>query len=62
MPSPQTEVLITVGGKELARHLFTPGDYLLGRDAGCPIRVDADLVSRQHAKLILNYDHALTAC
>ena len=59
MPSPQTEVLITVDGKEHARHILAPGDYLIGRNSDCPIRVDADLVSRQHAKLILNYDHAL---
>ncbi len=59
MPAPQTEVLITIGGKEHARHLLTPGDYVIGRNSDCPIRVEADLVSRQHAKLILNYDHAL---
>ena len=59
MPAPQTEVLITIDGKEHARHVLTPGDYVIGRNADCPIRVDADLVSRQHAKLILNYDHAL---
>ena len=60
MPSPQTDVLITVDGKMHTRHVLTPGDYTLGRNAVCPIRVDADLVSRQHAKLILNYGHAHT--
>ena len=59
MPAPQTEVLITVDGVEHARHVLTPGDYILGRNADCALRVEADLVSRQHAKLILNYDHAL---
>ena len=59
MSAPQTEVLITVAGMETARFVLTPGDYVIGRNADCPIRVDADLVSRQHAKLILNYDHAL---
>jgi pSer/pThr/pTyr-binding forkhead associated (FHA) protein len=59
MPAPQTEVLITVDGKEHARHILVPGDYVIGRNSECPIRVEADLVSRSHAKLILNYDHAL---
>jgi pSer/pThr/pTyr-binding forkhead associated (FHA) protein len=58
MPSPQTDVLITVDGKMHMRHVLTPGDYTVGRNAVCFIRVDADLVSRQDAKLILNYDHA----
>ena len=59
MPAPQTEVLITVDRKEHARHVLTPGDYIIGRNPDCPLRVDADLVSREHAKLIVNYDHAL---
>ena len=59
MPAPQTEILITVAGTETARFVLTPGDYVIGRNEDCPIRVEADLVSRQHAKLILNYDHAL---
>ncbi|MEO6752767.1 MAG: FHA domain-containing serine/threonine-protein kinase, partial [Chthoniobacteraceae bacterium] len=59
MAAPQTEVVITVAGRETARFVLTPGDYVIGRTADCPIRVEADLVSRQHAKLILNYDHAL---
>ncbi len=56
--SPQTDVLITVDGEVHTRHVLTPGDYTVGRNAVCFIRVDADLVSRQDAKLILNYDHA----
>ncbi len=59
MPAPQTEVLITVAGTETGRFVLPPGDYVIGRNSDCAIRVDADLVSRQHAKLILNYDHAL---
>ena len=59
MPAPQTEVLITVAGSETGRFVFTPGDYVIGRDPECQIRVDADRVSGTHAKLILNYDHAL---
>ena len=59
MPVPQTEVLITVDGVEHARHILTPGDYVIGRNPDCHLRVDADLVSRQHAKLFLNFDNAL---
>ncbi len=59
MPSPQTDILIIVDGKVHTRVLRTLGDYTVGRNAVCTIRVDADLVSRQHAKLILKYDHAL---
>jgi serine/threonine protein kinase len=59
MPAPQTEVLITVDGVEHARHVIGPGEYVLGRNADCAIRVDADLISRQHAKLTLNFDNAL---
>ncbi len=59
MSAPQTEVLVTVAGTDTARYLLTPGDYVIGRNEDCPVRVEADLVSRQHAKLILNYDHAL---
>ncbi len=59
MHAPQTEVLITIAGMETGRFVLEPGDYTIGRNADCPILVDADLVSRSHAKLILNYDHAL---
>jgi len=59
MPAPQTEVLITVDGVEHARHVIEPGDYMIGRSEDCDLRVDADRVSQQHAKIILNYDHAL---
>ena len=59
MPAPQTEVLITVAGAEHGRYLFKPGDYVIGREEGCHIRVEAELVSQRHAKLVLNYDHAL---
>jgi serine/threonine protein kinase/Leucine-rich repeat (LRR) protein len=59
MPAPQTEVLITVDGVERARHVVAPGDYVIGRNEECRLRVDADHVSQQHAKLIVNYDNAL---
>ena len=59
MVTPKTEVLITVAGAECGRYLFAPGEYILGRNPDCHIRVEADLVSRRHAKLTLNFDNAL---
>ena len=60
MHIPQTEVLVRgADGAELLRAVLAPGEYVLGRDAGCELRVQADLVSRRHARLTLNYDHAL---
>ena len=58
MAAPQTEVLVTVAGSERSRFLFKPGDYFIGRNRDCAICVEAEQVSRQHAKLILDYDHA----
>ena len=59
MSVPQTEVLVTVAGSEYRRYLFEPGEYVIGRDAGCQIRIEVELVSRSHAKLILEFDNAL---
>ena len=58
MAAPQTEVLVTVAGMERARYLFTPGDYVIGRGGECAISIEAAQISRQHAKLILDYDNA----
>ena len=59
MAAPQTEVLITVAGCDSAKLTLPPGDYVIGRGADCSIRVEAGQVADTHAKLILNYDHAL---
>src|SRR5439155_1429317 len=58
MATPQTEVLITVAGAERGRYIFEPGEYIVGRNPDCHIPVEADLVSRRHAKLTLNFDNA----
>ena len=58
MPAPQTEVLITVAGSECGRYVFAPGDYVIGRELSCDIHVEADLVSRKHATLFVEYDGA----
>src|SRR2546430_2295570 len=33
MEVPQTEVIVTRGGAEPARHVFAPGEYVIGREA-----------------------------
>ena len=58
MPAPQTEVLITVAGSECGRYVFTPGDYVIGRESSCPIHVEADRVSRKHAMLAIDFESA----
>jgi len=59
MEAPETEIIVTKDGKELLRTKVTPGDYVIGREADCSIVVAVDGVSRKHAKLTINFDHAL---
>ena len=59
MPAPQTEILITVDGVEKERHVLAPGDYVIGRNPDCAVRIEGELVSRRHAKLTLNDGHSL---
>jgi serine/threonine protein kinase len=42
---------IFVGEEELARFAIEPGEYVIGRDSTCHIVVDAEQVSRHHARL-----------
>jgi len=57
MNAPETELIFTKDGKELLRTKVTPGDYVIGREAGCTLVVAVDGVSRKHAKLIINYEN-----
>ena len=59
MNAPETEIVVTKDGAELLRRKVTPGDYIIGREAGCCLVVPVDGVSRRHAKLTINFDHAL---
>jgi hypothetical protein len=56
---PETEVIVSIEGAEAARHVVRPGEYVLGRALDADLRVEAELVSRRHARLTINYDHAL---
>ena len=53
---PQTEILITKDGEEVLRRTLPPGEYVLGRSRDCELPFEADLVSRRHAKLDIEYD------
>ena len=59
MHVPLTEVILTHGGAELARATFAPGEYIIGREPGLDLHADTPLLSRQHARLTINYDHLL---
>ncbi|TCO93545.1 serine/threonine protein kinase [Chthoniobacter flavus] len=50
----QAEIFVYVGQELKAKYAIEHGEYIIGRDASCPIRIDADLVSRHHARLTFN--------
>lgn len=45
------EVSVCVDGTEVANFEIEPGEYIIGRDATCHLVIDADQVSRHHARL-----------
>src|SRR5689334_2427910 len=55
MVIPQTEVIISKDGTELLRKTVPPGEYVIGRAVECELLVPTDLVSRKHARLIVQY-------
>ena len=59
MHVPMTEVILRHEGTELARATFAPGEYVIGREPGVDFHADTPLLSRQHARLTINYDHLL---
>jgi serine/threonine protein kinase len=51
-PIIQAEILVYSSGPEcVAKYSITHGDYTIGRDIGCQVRLDVDGVSRHHARL-----------
>ncbi len=48
------EIVVSVAGTECARYVVERGEYLIGRNSECGLRVEADLVSRTHARLTLD--------
>src|SRR5471030_1054232 len=59
MQIPETEIIVCKDGVELLRQTVRPGDYVIGREPECEVRVEAELVSPRHAQLTVNFDHAL---
>jgi serine/threonine protein kinase len=55
MGVPQTEVIITKDGTELLRKTVPPGEYVIGRNPECSLRVQTELISRAHARLTINF-------
>ena len=56
----RAEVSVTVGGKPLAAFEVVNGEHVIGRDPGCEICIEADDVSRLHARLTFTgYDFLL---
>jgi serine/threonine protein kinase len=58
MTTPETEIIVTKDDAELLRTKVVPGEYTIGREAGCGLVVPVDGVSRKHAKLTINFDNA----
>lgn len=48
------EIFVYVGQDLIAKYSIEHGEYIIGRDASCPVVVDADQVSRHHARLTFN--------
>ncbi|MCX6907693.1 MAG: serine/threonine-protein kinase, partial [Verrucomicrobia bacterium] len=54
MPDPQTELIVTANGSEVARYVIEPGEYVIGRDAECQVVLNDEQVSARHAKLVIH--------
>ena len=54
MNEPETELAVIVEGAVVERFVVTPGEYEIGRNPDCAIRIEADMVSRRHARLTVN--------
>ncbi len=52
----QTWVIVKSDKKTISRYLLGLGEHMIGRGADCSILVDADPVSRHHARLTISAD------
>ncbi len=55
MVIPETEIIISRDGAELARTTVRPGDYVIGCHAEAEINIVAEGVAERHAQLVVNY-------
>ena len=53
-PTLLAEVYVYIGQDLLAKYSIEHGEYLIGRDENCHICIDADRISRHHARLSFN--------
>ncbi len=47
----EAEMMVYIGEENVAKFTLRHGEYVIGRDHGCQISVDADGISRHHARL-----------
>ena len=53
-PAPiEAEMLVYLGEDNVAKYSVVQGEYIIGRDKSCQVFIDADGVSRHHARLTL---------
>lgn len=55
MPSHQTELIASIDGQEVFRSQLGIGEYVIGRDVRADIVIEANRISRKHARLRLGY-------
>ncbi len=58
MPAGETEIVFMRDGEEILRRQLPPGSYTIGRWQECHLHVLGDLVSRQHARLVVEEGRA----
>src|SRR5580700_4871271 len=59
MQIPETEIIVRKDGVEILRKTVQPGDYVIGRERQCEVQVEVERVASRHARLTVNFDHAL---
>src|SRR5258708_2689233 len=59
MSVPETEIILSHAGAELARKTLPPGTYVIGRSPEVEIFANTPLLSRRHARLTIHDDHLL---
>ena len=57
MPEQRVNILVyRPDGTLIAQYLLGDGEHLIGRDIHCPVYLDSEHISRNHAKLQLSHD------
>ena len=60
MPEQRVNILVYRSDSTLvAQYLLGDGEHLIGRDINCPIYLDSEYISSNHAKLHLSHDGIL---